>query len=105
MKNSPIQSYQQPHQIFEGPKFAERRVSPAEVAADYTKFNEVASHLKIMQDLLKEASELGLRREFVSSLNRDFLDTGFEIAVMQQVLTEKEIRSYASKQIRFSKSI
>lgn len=37
MRNSPIQSYQQPHQIFEGPKFAERRVSPAEVAADYTK--------------------------------------------------------------------
>ncbi len=100
MKNSPIQSYQQPHQIFEGPKFAERRVSPAEVAADYTKFNEVASHLKIMQDLLKEASELGLRREFVSSLNRDFLDTGFEIAVMQQVLTEKEnkeLRKQANK--------
>ncbi|AFS27423.1 hypothetical protein B711_1042 [Chlamydia psittaci CP3] len=100
MKNSPIQSYQQPHQIFEGPKFAERRVSPAEVAADYTKFNEVASHLKIMQDLLKEASELGLRREFVSSLNRDFLDTGFEIAVMQQVLTDKEnkeLRKQANK--------
>ncbi|EPJ33554.1 effector from type III secretion system family protein, partial [Chlamydia psittaci 06-1683] len=100
MRNSPIQSYQQPHQIFEGPKFAERRVSPAEVAADYTKMNEVASHLKIMQDLLKEASELGLRREFVSSLNRDFLDTGFEIAVMQTVLTEKEnkeLRKQANK--------
>ncbi|AGE75490.1 hypothetical protein AO9_04695 [Chlamydia psittaci Mat116] len=100
MKNSPIPSYQQPHQIFEGPKFAERRVSPAEVAADYTKMNEVASHLKIMQDLLKEASELGLRREFVSSLNRDFLDTGFEIAVMQTVLTEKEnkeLRKQANK--------
>lgn len=100
MRNSPIQSYQQPHQIFEGPKFAERRVSPAEVAADYTKMNEVASHLKIMQDLLKEASELGLRREFVSSLNRDFLDTGFEIAVMQTVLTDKEnkeLRKQANK--------
>ncbi|CAG9046105.1 hypothetical protein NVRI1_00449 [Chlamydia abortus] len=100
MRNSPIQGYQQPHQIFEGPKFAERRVSPAEVAADYTKMNEVASHLKIMQDLLKEASELGLRREFVSSLNRDFLDTGFEIAVMQTVLTEKEnkeLRKQANK--------
>ncbi|EGK69613.1 hypothetical protein CAB1_0905 [Chlamydia abortus LLG] len=100
MRNSPIQGYQQPYQIFEGPKFAERRVSPAEVAADYTKMNEVASHLKIMQDLLKEASELGLRREFVSSLNRDFLDTGFEIAVMQTVLTEKEnkeLRKQANK--------
>ncbi|QEM74210.1 effector from type III secretion system family protein [Chlamydia abortus] len=100
MRNSPIQGYQQPHQIFEGPKFAERRVSPAEVAADYTKMNEVASHLKIMQDLLKEASELGLRREFVSALNRDFLDTGFEIAVMQTVLTEKEnkeLRKQANK--------
>ncbi|WP_139413920.1 CT620/CT621 family type III secretion system effector [Chlamydia abortus] len=100
MRNSPIQGYQQPHQIFEGPKFAERRVSPAEVAADYTKMNEVASHLKIMQDLLKEASELGLRREFVSSLNRDFLDTGFEIAVMQTILIEKEnkeLRKQANK--------
>ncbi|WP_139415060.1 CT620/CT621 family type III secretion system effector [Chlamydia abortus] len=100
MRNSPIQGYQQPHQIFEGPKFAERRVSPAEVAADYTKMNEAASHLKIMQDLLKEASELGLRREFVSSLNRDFLDTGFEIAVMQTILIEKEnkeLRKQANK--------
>ncbi|MEF9496908.1 CT620/CT621 family type III secretion system effector [Chlamydia sp. 04-14] len=90
MKNSPIQGYQQANQISEGPVFAERRVSPAEVAADYTKMNEVASHLKIMQDLLKEASDLGLRREFVSSLKHDFLDTGFELAVIQTVLTEKE---------------
>ncbi|MEF9519657.1 CT620/CT621 family type III secretion system effector [Chlamydia crocodili] len=100
MKNSPIQGYQQINQISEGPVFAERRVSPAEVAADYTKMNEVASHLKIMQDLLKEASDLGLRREFVSSLKHDFLDTGFELAVIQTVLTEKEnkeLRKEANK--------
>ncbi|QVE49437.1 CT620/CT621 family type III secretion system effector [Chlamydia crocodili] len=100
MKNSPIQGYQQINQISEGPVFAERRVSPAEVAADYTKMNEVASHLKIMQDLLKEASDLGLRREFISSLQHDFLDTGFELAVIQTVLTEKEnkeLRKEANK--------
>ncbi|BAE80872.1 conserved hypothetical protein [Chlamydia felis Fe/C-56] len=90
MKNSPIQRYQQPNQIFEGPVFAERRVSPAEVAADYTKMNEVASHLKIMQDLLREASDLGLNREFIASLNQDFLNTGFELAVIQTTLAEKE---------------
>ncbi|AAP05653.1 CT620/CT621 family type III secretion system effector [Chlamydia caviae] len=100
MTNSPIQRYQQSNQIFEGSVFAERRVSPAEVAADYTKMNEVASHLKIMQDLLKEASNLGLRREFIASLNQDFLDAGFELAVIQTVLTEKEnkeLRKEANK--------
>ncbi|SYX09373.1 Protein of unknown function, DUF582 [Chlamydia poikilotherma] len=100
MKNSSIQGYQQANQISEGRVFAERRVSPAEVAADYTKMNEVASHLKIMHDLLKEASDLGLHRDFVSSLKHDFLDTGFELAVIQTVLTEKEnkeLRKEANK--------
>ncbi|WP_348664143.1 CT620/CT621 family type III secretion system effector [Chlamydia vaughanii] len=100
MNNSPVQRHQQFIQVTEGPAFAERRVSPAEVAADYTKINEVASHLKIMQDLLKEASSLGLSNEFVSSLKRDFLNTGSQLAVMQAIMTErdnKETRKQANK--------
>ncbi|AHK63547.1 hypothetical protein BOKEGFJH_00670 [Chlamydia avium] len=98
MHTSPIQK-QLCMRISE-PAFVERRVSPAEVAADYAKINEVASQLKIMQDLLQEASQFGMNHEFFSSFKRDFLNTGSELSMISGILAEqenKEIRKRENK--------
>lgn len=87
----PIQR-QQLNQMIEAPVSRERRVSPAEVAAEYAQCHEVASQLKIIQDLLREAGHLGLSQEFLASIKRDFLRAGAEMGVMQAILTEKENR-------------
>ncbi|MBX6680111.1 CT620/CT621 family type III secretion system effector [Chlamydia gallinacea] len=88
MHTSPIQ--QQSCMRIAEPAFTERRVSPAEVAADYAKINEVASQLKIMQDLLQEASHFGMSKELFTSFKRDVLTVGSELSVIQGMLTEKE---------------
>lgn len=90
MHTSPIQ--QQSCMRISEPAFTERRVSPAEVAADYAKINEVAAHLKIMQDLLQEASHFGMNRDFFSSFKRDLINTGTELSIIHGILTEQENR-------------
>ena len=100
MRNQPIQ---------EGQKFfvptietaapRERRVSPAEVAADYTQMHEAATYLQVFQDLLKEAHQFGLNEEFLEGLRQDFLKTGSEMSLMQAIWTE-EIQREARKKER-----
>lgn len=98
MRNQPIQ---------EGQKFfvptietaapRERRVSPAEVAADYTQMHEAATYLQVFQDLLKEAHQFGLNEEFLEGLRQDFLKTGSEMSLMQAIWTEESQREVAEK--------
>ncbi|WP_407918998.1 CT620/CT621 family type III secretion system effector [Chlamydia ibidis] len=95
-----IERYQPYSYLRERPIESERRVSPAEVAADYTKVNEIAHQLQVFQDLLKEASILGLRQELIDSLNREFLQSGAEMALLQTTLAEqnsKEMRKQEKK--------
>ena len=99
MRNQPIQ---------EGQKFfvptietaapRERRVSPAEVAADYTQMHEAATYLQVFQDLLKEAHQFGLNEEFLEGLRQDFLKTGSEMSFMQAIWTEESQREARKKE-------
>ena len=99
MRNQPIQ---------EGQKFfvptietaapRERRVSPAEVAADYTQMHEAATYLQVFQDLLKEAHQFGLNEEFIEGLRQDFLKTGSEMYLMQAIWTEESLREARKKE-------
>lgn len=99
MRNQPIQ---------EGQKFfvptietaapRERRVSPAEVAADYTQVHEAATYLQVFQDLLKEAHQFGLNEEFLEGLRQDFLKTGSEMSLMQAIWTEESQREARKKE-------
>ncbi|WP_080123237.1 CT620/CT621 family type III secretion system effector [Chlamydia suis] len=99
MRNQPIQ---------EGQKFfvptietaapRERRVSPAEVAADYTQMHEAATYLQVFQDLLKEAHQFGLNEEFLEGLRQDFLKTGSEMSLMQAIWTEESQREARKKE-------
>lgn len=99
MRNQPIQ---------EGQKFfvptietaapRERRVSPAEVAADYTQMHEAATYLQVFQDLLKEAHQFGLNEEFLEGLRQDFLKTGSEMSLMQAIWTEESQREARRKE-------
>lgn len=99
MRNQPIQ---------EGQKFfvptietaapRERRVSPAEVAADYTQLHEAATYLQVFQDLLKEAHQFGLNEEFIEGLRQDFLKTGSEMSLMQAIWTEESQREARKKE-------
>ncbi|WP_080128560.1 CT620/CT621 family type III secretion system effector [Chlamydia suis] len=99
MRNQPIQ---------EGQKFfvptietaapRERRVSPAEVAADYTQMHEAATYLQVFQDLLKEAHQFGLNEEFIEGLRQDFLKTGSEMSLMQAIWTEESQREARRKE-------
>lgn len=99
MRNQPIQ---------EGQKFfvptietaapRERRVSPAEVAADYTQVHEAATYLQVFQDLLKEAHQFGLNEEFLEGLRQDFLKTGSEMSLMQAIWTEESQREARRKE-------
>ena len=99
MRNQPIQ---------EGQKFfvptietaapRERRVSPAEVAADYTQMHEAATYLQVFQDLLKEAQQFGLNEEFIEGLRQDFLKTGSEMSLMQAIWTEESLREARKKE-------
>lgn len=99
MRNQPIQ---------EGQKFfvptietaapRERRVSPAEVAADYTQMHEAATYLQVFQDLLKEAHQFGLNEEFLDGLRQDFLKTGSEMSLMQAIWTEESQREARRKE-------
>ena len=99
MRNQPIQ---------EGQKFfvptietaapRERRVSPAEVAADYTQMHEAATYLQVFQDLLKEAHQFGLNEEFIEGLRQDFLKTGSEMSLMQAIWTEESLREARKKE-------
>lgn len=99
MRNQPIQ---------EGQKFfvptietaapRERRVSPAEVAADYTQVHEAATYLQVFQDLLKEAHQFGLNEEFIEGLRQDFLKTGSEMSLMQAIWTEESLREARRKE-------
>lgn len=99
MRNQPIQ---------EGQKFfvptietaapRERRVSPAEVAADYTQMHEAATYLQVFQDLLKEAHQFGLNEEFLEGLRQDFLKTGSEMSLMQAIWTEESLREARKKE-------
>ena len=99
MRNQPIQ---------EGQKFfvptietaapRERRVSPAEVAADYTQVHEAATYLQVFQDLLKEAHQFGLNEEFIEGLRQDFLKTGSEMSLMQAIWTEESQREARRKE-------
>lgn len=99
MRNQPIQ---------EGQKFfvptietaapRERRVSPAEVAADYTQMHEAATYLQVFQDLLKEAHQFGLNEEFIEGLRQDFLKTGSEMSLMQAIWTEESQREARKKE-------
>ncbi|MEB2681531.1 effector from type III secretion system family protein [Chlamydia suis] len=99
MRNQPIQ---------EGQKFfvptietaapRERRVSPAEVAADYTQLHEAATYLQVFQDLLKEAHQFGLNEEFIEGLRQDFLKTGSEMSLMQAIWTEESLREARKKE-------
>lgn len=93
MRNHPIpegQKYFVPTIETAAPR--EHRVSPAEVAADYTQLHEAATYLQVFQDLLNDAHQLGLNKEFVESLRQDFLKTGSEMSLMQALWTEESQR-------------
>lgn len=99
MRNQPIQEGQKcfvPTIETAAPR--ERRVSPAEVAADYTQMHEAATYLQVFQDLLKEAHQFGLNEEFLEGLRQDFLKTGSEMSLMQAIWTEESQREARRKE-------
>ncbi|WP_080126122.1 CT620/CT621 family type III secretion system effector [Chlamydia suis] len=99
MRNQPIQEGQKcfvPTIETAAPR--ERRVSPAEVAADYTQMHEAATYLQVFQDLLKEAHQFGLNEEFLEGLRQDFLKTGSEMSLMQAIWTEESQREARKKE-------
>lgn len=99
MRNQPIQAGQKffvPTIETAAPR--ERRVSPAEVAADYTQMHEAATYLQVFQDLLKEAHQFGLNEEFLEGLRQDFLKTGSEMSLMQAIWTEESQREARRKE-------
>lgn len=99
MRNQPIQEGQKcfvPTIETAAPR--ERRVSPAEVAADYTQMHEAATYLQVFQDLLKEAHQFGLNEEFLEGLRQDFLKTGSEMSLMQAIWTEESLREARKKE-------
>lgn len=99
MKNQPIQARQKyfvPMTETAAPR--ERRVSPAEVAADYTQLHEAATYLQVFQDLLNDTHELGFQEEFIENLRQDLLKIDSEMSLMQVLCAEDSQREARRKE-------
>ncbi|ANH78649.1 hypothetical protein Cs308_0478 [Candidatus Chlamydia sanziniae] len=70
------------------------------LALEYIDVKELSHHLQVLKEVIKEARSLGLGRDFVASMNRSFLDTGVELAIMQTMLTEENNRDLRKRETK-----
>ncbi|WP_201456392.1 CT620/CT621 family type III secretion system effector [Chlamydia sp. 17-3921] len=71
-----------------------------QLVMDYIDASQLTHYLQVFKEILQEARNLGLDHDFMSSMNRNFLDSGVELAIVQTLINEqssKEIRKQNDK--------
>lgn len=99
MNNSSVQRVQHLLRLVDASIPTERRVSPAEVAGDYTRMNEIANQLKIMQDLLQDAGyRSNLDKDFILGMKKAWLESNMGAATFQALKNDELSRSERKKE-------
>lgn len=77
---------------------AERKVSPAEVAGEYTRVNEIANQLKVMQDMFQDVARYGFSQEWRHSFFGAFIKSGVALALLQSRMTDEDQRQTRTRE-------